>query len=507
MVNLLALLLSTTVVAAPAKKPTPAPTPTPTPAVASVPRKTVTLTQKQVAELVLQQGPKTKEVNLKYQTYKIDVVRTLQVYDWQLNAETGFEYDKMVALLNNGTTETSSKYERYRTTLGLSKQLATTGTILGVDVSRLSQNISPDASITNPPPSNQTLDIATLNLTQPLLANSFGLASRANVTAAEKRYEAQEIMRANELEEVVLSAIRQYWNTYVSQENFKETVAARDRYKTLVDAVRRKTNLGYSTPGDLPQIQAEFEGREQLVKAASTEYLKNMEDLVTLLGLEAGTEVVFNVPKDIPDVPKLTPKDPQTLRNIRSLKLSIEAADENLTYWKSSSYPFLDFVGKLTTTGRDEDSEGSFSEMTSGNRPGYYVGLRFNYHFGSDSQNEEIINAKLQKDLAETQLGRTLSETQDQESQKERAAQAAYAVALSAERQRGYRDRAAKELTKTYNQGRTDISILITALNNFFSSEVVYQRAIGEYHISLNEWAAVRDELIADARAVDVEVK
>ncbi|MNL71977.1 hypothetical protein D3C87_1972140 [compost metagenome] len=78
---------------------------------------------------------------------------------------------------------------------------------------------------------------------------------------------------------------------------------------------------------------------------------------------------------------------------------------------------------------------------------------------------------------------------------------------MSSERQRGFRDRAAKELTKTYNQGRTDISILITALNNFFNSEVVYQSAIGKYHIALNEWAAVRDELIADERAVDVQVK
>lgn len=506
--QLLALLLSTSAFAAPAKKAAPAPTPTATPSAAPVVanRKVVTLSQKQVAELVLQQGLKTKEVNLKYQTYRLAPVQALSRYDWQLNATTGFEKDKTIGLLTSGTTETESEYERYRTTIGISKPF-TTGTTLGLELSRLSQQVDLDPSITNPPPTEQTLDSALLTLEQSLLGNFFGRADRAAVNAADLTYQANEILRANELEDVVLEVIRQFWATYVSEENFKETVAARDRYKTLVDAVRRKTNLGYSTPGDLPQIQAEFEGREQNVKTASTEYLKNVDTLITLLSLDPGTEIKFNVPVEIPAVPKLAPKDPEQLRMVRSQKLKAQAAAETLRASESLSYPSLSLVGQLKSTGRDENSEGSYSELTAGNRPMYYVGLKFNYYFGSDIQNEVVINSKLNKDLEETRLGRQLLETNDQEAQAERKAQAAYAVAVSAEKQKGFRDRAARELQKTYNQGRTDISILITALNNFFNSEVVYQTAIGNYHTALNEWAALRDELISDDRAIDVEVK
>ncbi|MNL20766.1 hypothetical protein D3C87_1420280 [compost metagenome] len=243
------------------------------------------------------------------------------------------------------------------------------------------------------------------------------------------------------------------------------------------------------------------------MKLASTDYLKNVDTLITLLSLEPGTEIKFNVPTEIPAVPKLAPKDPEKLRLVRSQKLKAQAAAATLRSSESLSYPTLNFVGQLKSTGRDEDSEGSYSELTAGNRPFYYVGLRFAYNFGSDVQNETIINSKLNKDLEETRLSRQLLEVNDLEAQAERKAQAAYAVAVSAEKQKGFRDRAARELQKTYNQGRTDISILITALNNFFNSEVVYQTALGSYHTALNEWAALRDELISDDRAIDVEVK
>jgi hypothetical protein len=35
-------------------------------------------------------------------------------------------------------------------------------------------------------------------------------------------------------------------------------------------------------------------------------------------------------------------------------------------------------------------------------------------------------------------------------------------------------------------------------MNAFFDSEVQYVRAVGDYSIALNEWAALRDELIPD---------
>ncbi|WP_374035088.1 TolC family protein [Bdellovibrio bacteriovorus] len=483
MVKILLALLSTTAIEAAYAQQAPA-------------KKEITLTQKDVAELVLKQGLKTKEVNLKYQQFRLTPALALSAYDWVLNAETGFEYDKSAGLLSN-STPVEAKYERYRTTVGLKKPF-TTGTTLGIELSRLSQQVEFDSVVTNPPPGEQTLDSAGLLLEQALLGNFFGVADRGTVNAAELTYQAESINRANELEDVVLEAIRQFWNTYVAQENFKESVASRDRYKKLVDAVKRKTSLGYSNPGDLPQVQAEFETREQKVKTSSTEYLDNLENLVTLLSLEPGTEIRFQIPGNIPAVPKLPLKKVEDLRTIRSQKLKVEAAQESLAAAESLSYPTLNFVGKVYTTGVDENANDAYSDVVSGTRPKYYMGLRFQYNFGSDIQNEQIINKKLSKDLESTRLSRQLLEAEDLEIQAQRKVQSTYAVVLSAEKQKGYREKASQELNRSYNQGRTDISILITAMNNYFDSEVQYMRAMGDYAIALNEWAASRDELIPD---------
>lgn len=458
--------------------------------------KEVTLTQKDVAELVLKQGYKTKEVNLKYQQFRLAPAVVYSAYDWVLNAESGFEYDKSASLLTS-SNPIDAKYERYRTAVSLKKPF-TTGTTLGLELSRLSQKVDFDGVVSNPPPGEQTLDSAGILLEQALLGNFFGVADRGTVNAAELTYEAESITRANELEDVVLEAIRQFWNSYVAQENFQEAVNSRDRYKKLVDAVKRKTSLGYSNPGDLPQVQAEFETREQRVKNSSAEYLANLEKLTTLLALEPGTEIKFKIDNAVPKVPKLPKKKIEDLRSVRSQKLRVQAAEESLDAAESLSYPTLNFVGKVYTSGADETSEGSYSDLVSGTKPKYYMGLRLQYNFGADVQNERIINKKLSKDLEATRLQRQILESEDIEAQAERKVQTAYAVVASAEKQKGYREKASQELNRSYNQGRTDISILITAMNNYVDAEVQYIRALGDYAIALNEWAAVRDELIPD---------
>jgi outer membrane protein TolC len=53
-----------------------------------------------------------------------------------------------------------------------------------------------------------------------------------------------------------------------------------------------------------------------------------------------------------------------------------------------------------------------------------------------------------------------------------------------------------QEIQRSYQQGRVDISQLIDALNRFFAAEIQYTQAVGDYQMSLNEWAAFQDQLI-----------
>ncbi len=462
--------------------------------------KKIRLSQKDVAELVLKQGSKTKETNLEYLQNRLAAAEVLTKYDWKLAVNAGYLFDKTHTFSPN--MPDTSKHEKHPTDITLTKPIALTGTILGIEIHRLSQRA--DVAAPTPPataaPAQQTQDNYGITIEQPLLGNFLGLADRAAVNAAETTYQATEILRANALEDVVLDTIRLFWDTYVAQDNFKESVASRDRTKKLLDSVKRKTSLGYSAPGDLSQTQAQYEIREQNVKSASVTYLKNMDNLLTSLGLEPGSEIEFAVTESVPPVPKLSPVKTDDLRVIRSQRLKLTAAEESLAASKSSGYPNLAFVGKVYTTGTDETSDGSYSEAASGKHPQYYAGLKLEYNFGSDIQTERIINKKAMKELEESRLARQLLESSDGLVQAERRVQSTYAIAQSAVKQREYLDKAVQELNRTYAQGRTDIKTLIDVMNNYFTAEVSLSRAIGDYQIALNELAASRDELISESK-------
>lgn len=459
----------------------------------------IRLSQKDVAELVLKQGTTTTEVNLQYLQNRLAPALALSAYDWKFLVESGFEKDRSQSF--SPALSGNSTYERYRTTATLQKPLLT-GTLLGVEINRLSQksNLGDPANPNQTVPTlpEQTQDNFGITLEQSLLGNFFGVADRATVNAAETTFRSNDILRANALEDVVLNTIRLFWDTYVAQENFTEAIASRDRYSKLVSTVRRKSSLGYSNPGELSQAQAEYEGKEQTVKSSSVDYLKKLEALVTTLGLPAGTEIDFIVTEAIPTAPQLPGIDIEKLRSIRSQKLKVEAAQDSYTASVSKSYPTVNLVGKAYTTGMGDTSQTSYTEAVSGYHPKYYVGVKVAYNFGSGYQTEDIINKKVTKELEEARLRRQLLEANDQELQAQRKVQSAYAIAQSAVKQREFRDKAVQELNRTYNQGRTDIKTFIDALNNYFAAQVQFSRAIGDYQIALNEWAAVRDELIPD---------
>ncbi len=464
-------------------------------------RKVVRLSQKDVAEIVLRQGPASKETNLQYIQNRLAPAQVLSNYDWNLNVNSGYLLNKTQSF--SPLMPTNSKYETYQTDITLQKPIATTGTILGVEAHRLSQraDVIP-GSTTQTILANQTQDIYGLTFEQPLLANFFGQADRASVRAAYTTYDANEVLRANALEDLTLDTIRQFWDTYVAQENFKEALASRDRYKKLLDSVRRKTSLGYSVPGDLSQTEAQYEAQEQKVKTSSLDYLARLEKLLTSLKMDSNTEIEFVVTEALPPIPKVAPVNPENLRIVRSQKLKVEAATDELTASRSKRFPTVNFVGKVYTSGADETSEGSYAAAASGSHPEYYLGLRVAYKFGSDFQTEDIINKKATKELEETRLARETAEVHDNLAQAERKVQATYAVAQSAQRQKEYFDRAVQELNRTYAQGRTDIKTLTDVMNSYFTAEIQLSRSVGDYQIALNELAASRDELIAEVQEV-----
>lgn len=455
----------------------------------------ISLSQKDVAELVLKQGRRTQEVNLQYQQLRLSVAQSLVPFQWDLVASSGLLFDKSVGL----STSTYDKTENLVSNIKLSKSFVT-GTDIGLEYKRTSFKGDVNANGTANTRSVGTQDLLGLNITQDIWANFFGIADRGDVDSAALSYKASTILRTNDLENLVLETIRTFWTAYVSEQNFKEAMSSRDRSKKLTDAVKKKSGFGYANPGELAQAQADYEARVQDVKTASTNYLANLDTLNTLLSLPQNCEVKFVVSNAVPAVPQLPEKNQEDLRVIRSGKLAVEAAQRAYDSAKSKDAPTLQLVGKIYSYGVQDDGNGAYSDMVSGAHPQYYAGVQFEYPFGADILSETRLNKKYAKDLAEVRLSRVTQENADAQAQAQRQVQATYAAVLSTAEQKKYREKALSELNRSFNQGRTDISIFIDAMNKFSLAEIQYSRAIGDYQTALNEWAATRDELIPDAQ-------
>lgn len=451
----------------------------------------IKLSQKDAAEMALNNGSQSKEINLAYIQKRITPMKAKSTFDWALTAQSGYEKDRLVSF-----TSLNSDYERFITTAQLKKSFIT-GTQLTFDYTRTSQKATLGAS-QGAIPTQATLDGFGVVFEQSLLANSFGLSDRAAVRSAETQFKAEGLTRANDLETLVLTTLKNYWNTFVAQENFKEGLAARDRYKNLVESVRRKSGYGYSNPGELTQVQAELESREQNVKKTSLDYLQQMDNLIVWLNLPKGSEIEFVVPTKLPSLPSLAKKDIASLRETRAQEMKVQAAQDSLKNSQSASWPSLNLLAQYSGSGRDESAEGSWSKALTGTNNKYYAGLKLTYSFGSDYKNEDILNKKTSLDLERAKLARQALEAADKQEHAIRSVQATYSIVESSKIQKSYREKTITELTRTYNQGRTDIKTLIDAMNSYFSTQVAYTRALGDYYIALNEWASVRDELIPE---------
>lgn len=457
----------------------------------------VVLTQTKMAELVIQKSLNLKETDYRYEQFRYAPFAVYGDYEWKWALESGYEVDKTESLTLIG----NYRFERYKTSASISKSLLT-GTKLTFDVSRISQVREGDPFVaTTATTLNQaTYDRWGVSLVQSLWGNAFGSADRARVRAAENLYKSQTLLRSDEIQDLVLRGLKLYWDSYVSQENFNEAMSARERYKKLVGSIQKKSSMGYTLPGELNQVQAEFEAREHAVKSGSEEYIRQVETLVTFLNLPAKTEIQFETPKAIPPIPKLAPKAAQETRSIQSQELKIQSAEDDLKQTDSANSPKLDLVANLYATGVDESSKESVSELTRGNHPGAYVGLRLSHSFGSDMRKEAILNKKAALELERVKQQRSFLEFDDQQRQAQRKAEVAFQLLDSISKQKSFREKALNELNRSYTQGRTDIRNLIEAMNAFNSTEVARSRAIGDYFIALNEWAALRDELIKDEK-------
>jgi outer membrane protein TolC len=130
------------------------------------------------------------------------------------------------------------------------------------------------------------------------------------------------------------------------------------------------------------------------------------------------------------------------------------------------------------------------------NYPTYYVGIEFKTALDSDLLRGQIADAEVAFSQTQTQMAIDRYKAQNSLNDFERQVASQYSVAKASLEVVEMRARVVAQLESAYRQGRQPLVELIRAYNDLFTAQFDRAKAVGDYHIRLNELAASRDELV-----------
>lgn len=447
-----------------------------------------------VIDRILSQGRDARTIELDRLKADSFVYQARAAYDWIFSGNASYENSRAQFLSGGGNLQDKTSIWA----ASMEKRIPT-GTIFKLTFSRTLQDsiFRPNTTSSSSRSPYAVFDDAELALTQDLLGNFFGLAERRANHAAEQAVEAAELNKKDQLESLVLSSLQQFWNAYVAKESLRDAIQQRDKYEALVKEIEGKARRGFVNPGDLPKARAEYGAQVRNVKTASFNYIDAVDKLFTAMRIEAPAEAIeFQVDEELPPMPMMVAQSVDRLRAVESADLAFQAASETKRAADLSSLPSLQLVGKANYTGLEPTQSKAFATLTDGAHPKYSIGLLLSYRFFSDKtrtdQNdanvgyEKALNTLLKAKEDQTRILKTSMEQ----------VRLSYAAAASAIDEAKNWAETVKEQERSYRQGRLDFSQLIQDYDSFYRSRSTRIRAIGDYHIAINAFAAANDRLV-----------
>lgn len=450
-----------------------------------------TLKPQDVVDTVLSKSLRAENIALDSQNDFVLMERALGGFDFNLKSSLGYEYKEAEALsgLSNPIDKTLTA------NLALSKK-----TIVGaqIEIGYLHQTQSSvlNSILSQAREPQITLDSAYLQWRQNLWSNAFGLSDRIDLNIARHQFQSSDMNKQESTETLVLNSLQLFWETYVAQTKLKDSITARQMYKSLIGVVQKRGRFGLDKGGEYAQVMADYTDSDNAVKTASYEYLSKLKELERLMQDHFSEDVEFQIPELVPPLPRYKPVNIEELRPIKLAKMNLENATAKVRSVDWRNEPSLDLVARSTSTGMDTRANASYSELVSGTKPTYYVGLEFSTPLDSSNIRANEAEARVNLGRQNIQFKDSVQDVEVKLSLLERQLEQTFANANGALEVEKFRQRTVKEQETEYRQGRLPLRDLLETYRRFFDSQTQRVQAIGNYHVTLNQMAAQRDELV-----------
>jgi outer membrane protein TolC len=450
------------------------------------------LSPQDVVNILFHKSLKKEDLITNYRIAEALESQASGVYDPYATVDLGYTLDAMESL--NGLSNEEDRTLILALKLG---KVFSSGTNFSFTFQRTHQDSLLGSFSQNLRPPVQFQNTLRLELEQPLWNNAWGVNTQRQVQRAKFELKKAKMDQLEEIENLALTSLRLYWDTYVAKESLNSARSAREKYKYLGEIVRRKQRVNLISPGEYNQVLAESAVQEQLVKEASAEYLRLSEVLyATLYDEDKNFDDIEFVIKDlIPPLPKVEALNIASLRAHRKNEVASEISQSELAEARNASRPILNLVARTQISGVEQQESEAVSDMLSGAHPEYYIGLNLQTTLSGVQSQGKVEEKELRRLLAQSQIRQSALELGRQERHLARLAQATHQVAEIASETYVYRKKAVDEQERGFIQGRFALSQLTRSFVDLFQAETRKIRAVGNYHMALHEWAASRDEL------------
>jgi len=436
----------------------------------------------------LETSPDVRQTRLQFEVVDLPTRQAEFQLDWIANFEAGAERDRRVTMVNR----VFDLDERFRTTGSLTKSFLT-GTDLSLEVA--SEDLH----------STSTLIVASrdgvfhsylLTLEQNLWRNAFGQQWRSLLEAADSETRARRHQSLEETENALLRGAQLFWQAAVLERQYRESEAALKRWEALVSNVERKNRVRYAAPGELAQVQAQYHGRVRQARENRINFERAFVNLKVYLPeiemsdlrwKEKFPKFGVRLQSSQHDITRTRAYELASLRE-RQLRAQAESVE-------SRNKPQVALVGRVGATGIDTTTDASRQQWLEGDRPLWFIGVRLNHRFGSGFLDSEVKQAKAQ---ARAQEIATVAEKERLRLLKEQIEGAIESLEQSIQAQNEElvaQRRAVQELTRAFNQGRIDISILIETINRAETAEVEQVQTRADLELAYLQWQFLFDKI------------
>lgn len=259
---------------------------------------------------------------------------------------------------------------------------------------------------------NTSVQVGALQLRQPLLKDFWIDGPRHDIQVAKNRLKYSEWALRFQIETIISSVERSYYELIFARENVKVQAKALELAERLLAENKKRVEVGALAPLDEKQAQSQVaDARANLLIAQNNVALQEntLKDLISddfrkwhALDVIPAENLVA-VPT-IFDLQESWKKGLVMRPDYVQARLDVQRGDINVKYSKNQLFPALDLIGQYGYTGQGNEYRQAFGNISDQANPFWAGGASLSYPLGNRAARYNYKSAKAQREQAQLLL-------------------------------------------------------------------------------------------------------